>query len=97
MLIYDTQFIANYYKTLEHEKLEQSIQDLLITILETVNNDPSLNNFDQEMDTKLKKKSKYKKYETYNSAKDFTNVNKFSKLNILQTTSVRKYQLIKLK
>jgi len=97
MLIYDTQFIANYYKTLEHEKLEQSIQDLLNTILVTVNNDPSLNNFDQEMDTKLKKKSKYKKYETYNSAKDFTNVNKFSKLNILQTTSVRKVPVDKTK
>ena len=33
MLIYDTQFINNYYKTLEHEKLELSVQSLLNTIL----------------------------------------------------------------
>ena len=32
MLIYDTQFINNYYKTLEDEKLEHSIQSLLNTI-----------------------------------------------------------------
>ena len=61
MLIYDTQFINNYYKTLEHEKLELSVQSLLNTILITVNNDLSLNNFEQEFDNKLKKKSKYKK------------------------------------
>jgi len=97
MLIYDTQFINNYYKTFEDEKLEQSIQNLLNTILVTLNNDPSLNNFDQEIDTKFKKKSKYKKYDTYNSGKDFNNVNKFNKCNILQTTSVRKVPVDKTK
>jgi len=66
MLIYDTQFINNYYKTLEHEKLEHSIQSLLNTLLITINNDLSLNNYEQESDNKLKKKSKYKKYDTYN-------------------------------
>ena len=97
MLVYDTQFINSYYKTFEDEKLEQSIQNLLNTILETINNDPSLNNFDQEIDFKLKKKSKYKKYDNYNSAKDFNNVNKFNKLNSLQPTSIRKVPVDKTK
>ena len=98
MLIYDTQFINNYYKTLENDKLEQSIQSLLNIILETINNDLSLNNFEQETDNKLKKKSKYKKYDNYNNGtKDFNNVNKYNKLNIIQTNSVRKTPIDKSK
>jgi hypothetical protein len=97
MLIYDTQFINNYYKTLEDEKLEHSIQSLLNTILITVNNDLSLNNYEQEIDNKLKKKSKYKKYDSYNGAKELNYVNKFNKLNVLQTTSVRKAPVDKTK
>lgn len=97
MLIYDTQFINDYYKTLKDEKLEQSIQSLLNTILVTINNDISLNNFEQEIDNKLKKKSKYKKYDNYNSAKDFSNVNKLNKFNTLQTVSVRKVPIDKTK
>ena len=97
MLIYDTQFINNYYKTLENINLEETLQSLLNTILITVNNDLSLNNFDQETDNKLKKKSKFKKYDNYNSSKDFNNVNKFNKLNIIQTTSVRKVPVDKTK
>jgi len=97
MLIYDTQFINNYYKTLEDIKLEHSIQSLLNTILITVNNDLSLNNYEQETDNKLKKKSKYKKYDSYNGSRDFANVNKFNKLNILQTPSVRKAPVDKTK
>ena len=97
MLTYDTLFINNYYKTFEHEKLDDSIQSLLNTILVTINNDLLLNNFEQETDNKLKKKSKYKKYDSYNSAKDFNSVNKFNKLNILQTPSVRKSPIDKTK
>ena len=97
MLIYTIQFINNYYKTLENINLEDTLQSLLNTILITVNNDLSLNNFDQETDNKLKKKSKFKKYDNYNSSKDFNNVNKFNKLNILQTTSVRKVPVDKTK
>jgi hypothetical protein len=97
MLIYDTQFINNYYKTLEDEKLEHSIQSLLNTILITVNNDLSLNNYEQETDNKLKKKSKYKKYDNYNGTKDFNNVNKYNKLNVLQINSVRKAPIDKTK
>jgi hypothetical protein len=97
MLTYDTLFINNYYKTFEHEKLDDSLQSLLNTILVTINNDLSLNNFEQETDNKLKKKSKYKKYDSYNSDKDFANVNKFNKLNILQTPSVRKPPIDKTK
>ena len=90
MLIYDTQFINNYYKTLEHEKLEPSIQSLLNTLLMTINNDLSLNNYDQETDNKLKKKSKYKKYDNYNGSKDFNLLNKYNKLVQTTSTSVRK-------
>ena len=95
MLIYDTQFINNYYKTLEHEILEESIQSLLNTILITINSDLSLNNYDQETDNKLKKKSKYKKYDTYNGSKDFSLIGKYNKL--LQTPSVRKVPIDKTK
>ena len=97
MLIYDTQFINNYYNTLEHEKLDDSIKSLLNTILVTINNDLSLNNYEQEVDNKLKKKSKYKKYDTYNGTKDFNIVNRFNKLNVLQTPSVRKSHVDKTK
>jgi len=99
MLIYDTQFINNYYKTLEHEKLEPSIQSLLNTLLITINNDLSLNNYDQETDNKLKKKSKYKKYDNYNGSKDFNLLNKYNKLSVIQTTStsVRKVSIDKTK
>ena len=95
MLIYDTQFINNYYKTLEHEILEESIQSLLNTILITINSDLSLNNYDQETDNKLKKKSKYKKYDTYNGSKDYSLIGKYNKL--LQTPSVRKVPIDKTK
>jgi hypothetical protein len=94
MLVYTTQFINNYYTTLEDVKLEHSIQSLLNTILEIVNSDLSLNNYDQETDNKLKKKSKYKKYENYTGAKDF---NKFNKLNMLQINNVRKVPIDKTK
>lgn len=97
MLIYDTQFINNYYKTLEHEKLSESIQSLLNTILVTINSDLVLNNYEQEVDNKLKKKSKYKKHDSYNSTKDFNNVNRFNKHNVLQTPTVRKSPVDKTK
>jgi len=99
MLIYDTQFINNYYKTLEHEKLEPSIQSLLNTLVITINNDLSLNNYEQETDNKLKKKSKYKKYDNYNGSKDFNLLNKYNKSSVIQTTStsVRKVPIDKTK
>jgi len=97
MLIYDTQFINNYYKTLEHIKLEDSIQSLLNTILITVNNDLSLNNIEQEFDNKLKKKSKYKKYDSYNGSKDFNLLNKYNKLVQPTSIPVRKVPIDKTK
>jgi hypothetical protein len=99
MIIYDTQFINNYYKTLEHEKLEPSIQSLLNTLVITINNDLSLNNYEQETDNKLKKKSKYKKYDNYNGSKDFNLLNKYNKSSVIQTTStsVRKVPIDKTK
>jgi hypothetical protein len=97
MLIYDTQFINNYCKTLENEKLEQSIQSLLDSILVTINNDISLNIYELEADNKLKKKSKYKKYDSYNGAKDFNTINKFNKFNPIQTNCIRKPPIDKTK
>jgi len=61
MIIYDISFIASYYKSIEHEKLDSSIQDLLNSVLEHVNNDILLNTFELDNDNKFKKKSKFKK------------------------------------
>jgi hypothetical protein len=97
MLIYDTQFINNYYKTLEHEKLEHCVQSLLDTLLITINNDLSLNNYEQESDNKIKKKSKYKKYDSYNGSKDFNLLNKYNKLIQPTITPVRKVPIDKTK
>jgi hypothetical protein len=97
MLIYDTQFINNYYKTLEHKKLEHCVQSLLDTLLITINNDLSLNNYEQESDNKLKKKSKYKKYDSYNGSKDFNLLNKYNKSIQPTIIPVRKVPIDKTK
>lgn len=63
MIIYDLSFIASYYKSIEHEKLDSAIQDLLNNVLEHVNNDILLNTFEIDNDNKFKKKNKFKKYD----------------------------------
>ena len=67
MIIYDISFINSYYNSIEHEKIDSSIQTLLDSILETVNIDCLINNYDVESDSKFKKKNKFKKYENSNN------------------------------
>jgi hypothetical protein len=37
MIIYDISFIASYYKSIEHEKLDSAIIDLLNSVLDKKN------------------------------------------------------------
>jgi hypothetical protein len=71
MIIYDISFITNYYKSIEHEKLDNAIQILLNNVLEHVNNDTLLNNSELDNDNKFKKKNKFKKYDTSTSKDNF--------------------------
>lgn len=88
MIIYDISFIASYYKSIEHEKLDIAIQDLLNSVLEHVNNDILLNTFELDNDNKFKKKSKFKKYDSNSNSAN----NSLSKDNfILSRTSKNTY------
>jgi hypothetical protein len=88
MIIYDISFIASYYKSIEHEKLDSAIQDLLNSVLEHVNNDILLNTFEIDNDNKFKKKNKFKKYDSNSNSSN----NSLSKDNfILSRTSKNTY------
>jgi hypothetical protein len=88
MIIYDISFIASYYKSIEHEKLDSAIQDLLNSVLEHVNNDILLNTFELDNDNKFKKKNKFKKYDSNSNSAN----NSLSKDNfILSRTSKNTY------
>ena len=67
MIIYDISFITNYYKSIEHEKIDSAVQTLLNNVLETINVDLLLNTYELDNETKLKKKHKYKKYDNNNN------------------------------
>jgi len=88
MIIYDISFIASYYKSIEHEKLDSAIIDLLNSVLEHVNNDILLNTFEIDNDNKFKKKNKFKKYDSNSNSAN----NSLSKDNfILSRTSKNTY------
>ena len=88
MIIYELSFIASYYKSIEHEKLDSAIQDLLNSVLEHVNNDILLNTFEIDNDNKFKKKNKFKKYDSNSISSN----NSLSKDNfILSRTSKNTY------
>jgi hypothetical protein len=91
MIIYDISFIASYYKSIEHEKLDSAIIDLLNSVLEHVNNDILLNTFELDNDNKFKKKNKFKKYDA-NSNSAYSSNSSLSKDNfILSRTSKNTY------
>jgi hypothetical protein len=91
MIIYDISFIASYYKSIEHEKLDSAIIDLLNSVLEHVNNDILLNTFELDNDNKFKKKNKFKKYDA-NSNSAYSANSSLSKDNfILSRTSKNTY------
>lgn len=92
MIIYDISFIASYYKSIEHEKLDSAIQDLLNSVLEHVNNDILLNTFELDNDNKFKKKNKFKKYDANSNSAYSSNSSSLSKDNfILSRTSKNTY------
>ena len=90
MIIYDISFIASYYKSIEHEKIDCVIQTLLNNVLETINNDTLLNNFDLDSDNKFKKKNKYKKYDNNNSNNsNNSNGNSATKENFILSRTIK--------
>uniref|UniRef100_A0A6C0KQL9 Uncharacterized protein n=1 Tax=viral metagenome TaxID=1070528 RepID=A0A6C0KQL9_9ZZZZ len=94
MIIYDISFIASYYKSIEHEKLDSAILDLLNSVLEHVNNDILLNTFELDNDNKFKKKNKFKKYDanSINSNSAYSANSSLGKDNfILSRTSKNTY------
>jgi hypothetical protein len=92
MIIYDISFIASYYKSIEHEKLDSAIIDLLNSVLEHVNNDILLNTFELDNDNKFKKKNKFKKYDANSNSAYSSNSSSLSKDNfILSRTSKNTY------
>ena len=50
MIIYTTSFINNYYQSLENKTIDISLLDCLNSILNTINNDISLNTIDNDND-----------------------------------------------
>jgi len=75
MIIYDISFITNYYKSIEHEKIDAAVQTLLNNVLETINVDLLLNTYELDNETKFKKKHKYKKYDNNNNNNNNSNSN----------------------
>ena len=67
MIIYDIDFINNYYKTIMHEKIDSAIESLLNNVLETINLEALVNNYETDNDNKFKKKNKFRKYDNNNN------------------------------
>ena len=66
MIIYTTSFINNYYQSLENKTIDISLLDCLNSILNTINNDISLNTIDNDNDLRFKKiKTKSKSNDNY--------------------------------
>jgi hypothetical protein len=80
MIIYDISFIASYYKSIEHEKIDSAIQTLLNDVLDHINNDTLLNNIESDNDNKFKKKNKFRKYDSNNNSNN-SNTNNTSNSN----------------
>jgi hypothetical protein len=81
MIIYTTSFINNYYQSLENKTLDSSLLDCLNTILNTINNDISLNIIENDNDLRFKKiKPKTKSNDNYyrHSNVSYNNNNKSS-------------------
>ena len=67
MIIYDIDFINNYYKSIMHEKIDSAIESLLNNVLETINLEALVNNYETDNDNKFKKKNKFRKYDNNNN------------------------------
>ena len=87
MIIYDLSFINNYHKSIESETIDDAIQNLLNIVLETINNDLSLNICDIDLDNKFKKKNKFRKYDNYSNSNSNSNSNNNSNSNSNSSTA----------
>ena len=76
MIIYEIPFIINYYTSIQHETLDPDVELLLNSVLETINIETLVNNYDVDTDNKFKKKNKFRKYENNNNNNNNNNVTK---------------------
>ena len=83
MIIYDIDFINSYYKSIMHEKLDPSIEVLLNSVLETINLEALVNNYEADNDNKFKKKNKFRKYDSTNNISN-ANINSIN-INSIST------------
>jgi hypothetical protein len=66
MIRYTSSFISNYYESLENKTLDPLLLECLNSILNTINNDISLNSIDNDSDFRFKKtKIKSKSSDNY--------------------------------
>ena len=80
MISYTSSFISEYYQSLESKTLDTQLLECLNSILDTINNDISLNNIDNDNDirfkkTKLKGKSNDNYYQQSNNSYNYNNNN----------------------
>ena len=75
MIIYDIDFINNYYKSIMHEKIDSAIESLLNNVLETINLEALANNYETDNDNKFKKKNKFRKYDNNNNSLNNNSLN----------------------
>ena len=55
MISYTSSFISEYYQSLESKTLDTQFLECINSILDTINNDISLNNIDNDNDIRFKK------------------------------------------
>jgi hypothetical protein len=87
MIIYDIDFINNYYKSIMHEKIDSAIESLLNNVLETINLEALVNNYETDNDNKFKKKNKFRKYDNNNNSVNSLSVNSLT-LNSISLNSL---------
>jgi hypothetical protein len=83
MIIYDIDFINNYYKTIMHEKIDSAIESLLNNVLETINLEALVNNYETDNDNKFKKKNKFRKYDNNNNSVSLNSLSLNNSINSL--------------
>jgi|UniRef100_A0A6C0CCY3 hypothetical protein len=85
MISYTSSFISEYYLSLENKTLDVQLLECLNSILETINNDISLNNIDNDNDFRFKKtKLKGKSNDNYYQQSYNNNNNNTSRSNSIK-------------
>jgi len=92
MIIYDIDFINNYYKSIMHEKIDSAIESLLNNVLETINLEALVNNYETDNDNKFKKKNKFRKYDNNNNSVSLNSIslnNSLAKDNFILSRTIK--------